>query len=196
MTFHEVLTRRADRLHLEQVGVAELAERFGTPLYAYSRQALVERADRFEQAFRNVSHLVTYSNKANPSLALSRLFTERGLGFDVTSRGELERALRVGADPSTIVYSGVGKRPDEIDRALAVAIRMFNVESIEELECIDARAQALGAIAPIAFRLNPDVDPQTHPNIATGLRSSKFGIPIEQARAAYEQAGRLPHVKV
>ena len=190
------LERRGDRLYLEGVPIARLAEEFDTPLYAYSRGLLRERAERFEAAFGESAHLVTYAIKANLNLAIAATFARRGLGFDVTSRGELERALRVGADPSRIVFSGVGKRPEEIDRALEVGIRMINVESLEELERVEERARAMGTTAPISFRLNPDVDPQTHPYISTGLRTSKFGIPIEEAGEAYARAKTLPHVRV
>lgn len=196
MSFREVLTRREAALYLEQVAVADLAERFGTPLYVYSRGALIERVERLRRAFEGAPHLLAYSLKANMNLAIVRTFLDHGCGADVTSRGELERALRAGADPRMIVYSGVGKRADEIERALEVGIRMFNVESLEELITLDARAQALGKVAPISFRLNPDVDPETHPKIATGLRSSKFGIPIEDAAKAYAHAESLPNVRV
>ena len=196
MTFREVLTRRAAALYLEEVAVADLAERFGTPLYVYSRGALIERVERLRRAFEGVPHLLAYSVKANMNLAIVRTFLDHGCGADVTSRGELERALRAGADPSMIVYSGVGKRADEIERALEVGIRMFNVESLEELITLDARARALGKVAPISFRLNPDVDPETHPKIATGLRSAKFGIPIEDAAKVYAHAESLPNVRV
>ncbi len=196
MSFREVPTRRDGALYLEEVPVAELAERFGTPLYAYSRNGLVERVERLQRAFGAAPHLLAYSVKANMNLAIVRTFLEHGCGTDVTSRGELERALHAGADPTKIVYSGVGKRADEIDRGLEVGIRMFNVESLEELALLDARAQALRKVAPIAFRLNPDVDPKTHPKIATGLRSAKFGIPIEDAPRAYSYAKSLPNVRV
>jgi diaminopimelate decarboxylase len=196
VTFREVLSRRGERLYLEEVPVARLAEEFDTPLYAYSQGALAERAERFDRAFARIPHLIAYSIKANMNLAIAHLFVSHGFGIDVTSRGELERALRVGAEPSKIVFSGPGKRADEIDRALSVGIRMFNLESLEELERVNARARAQGAVAPIAFRLNPDVDPQTHPYIATGLRTSKFGIPIDEAREAYAQAKTLPNVRV
>jgi diaminopimelate decarboxylase len=196
VSFREVLTRREGRLYLEGVAVARLAEEFDTPLYAYSRGALIERAERFERAFGDSPHLVAYSIKSNLNLAITRLFTQCGLGIDVTSRGELERALRAGVEPAKIFFAGVGKRSDEIDRALAVGIRMFNVESLEELDCIAARARAAGKVAPIAFRVNPDVDPKTHPYIATGLRTAKFGVPLDEARGAYARAKSLPEVRV
>ncbi len=190
------LNRRGERLYLEDVPVARLVEEFGTPLYAYGRTALRERAERFDAAFGDSSHLVTYAIKANMNLAIVHDFARMGLGFDVTSLGELERALRAGGEPDRILYSGVGKRSDEIDRALQVGIRMINLESLEELERVEERARMLETTAPVAFRLNPDVDPKTHPYIATGLRTSKFGIPIEEAGEAYARAKALPHVRV
>jgi diaminopimelate decarboxylase len=196
VSFPEVLTRRGGRLYLEEVPVARLAAEFDTPLYAYSRAALLERAERFQRAFDETPHIVAYSIKANMNLAIAHLFASRGLGIDVTSEGELERALRAGADPARIVFSGVGKRPKEIDRALEAKILLLSVESLEELEEIQERARRRAAVARIAFRLNPDVDSQSHPRIATGLRSSKFGIPIEEAREAYAQARALPNVQV
>jgi diaminopimelate decarboxylase len=196
MRFREVLTRRQGELHLESVPVRELAERFGTPLYAYSRNGLIERVQRMRDAFGAVPHIIAYSIKSNMNLAVVRTFIEQGTGVDVTSGGELERALKAGADPAKIVFSGVGKRADEIDRALEANVRMLNLESFEELATIDARAAALGKVAPIAFRLNPDVDPKSHPKISTGLRSAKFGIPIEEASTAYSHAKSLGNVRV
>ena len=196
MSFRELLSRRDGALYLEDVPLAELARRYDTPLYAYSRSALRERAERFDRAFGDAPHLVAYAIKANMNLAVVQTFVAAGCGIDVTARGELERALVAGADPAKIVYSGVGKRDHEIDRALDVGVRMINVESLDELQAIDARAGALGRIAPIAFRLNPDVDPKTHPYISTGLRTAKFGIPIEEAPRAYAQAKTLANVRV
>jgi len=193
MSFAEVLAHQDGVLRLEEVPVRELAERFDTPLYAYSRSALLERARRFGAAL-GAPHLVAYAIKANMNLAVTKTLVGAGCGVDVTSGGELERALQVGADPGKIVYSGVGKRVFEIDRALGAGIRMFNIESLDELVAVDARARALGRRAAIAFRLNPDVDPKTHPHISTGLRSSKFGIPIEEAPKAYAHARTLANV--
>jgi diaminopimelate decarboxylase len=190
----DALTRRAGALFVEDVPFEELAHEHGTPLYVYSRSALTERATRMLAAFP-APDLVAYSIKSNMNLAVVRSFVELGCGVDVTSRGELERALEAGAVPGRIVYSGVGKRADEIDRALAVGLRMFNVESLDELAAIDARARNAGAVAPISFRLNPDVDARTHPKIATGLRTVKFGIPIEEAPAAYAHAKTLSNVE-
>lgn len=194
MSFSEVLGRRGDALCIEDVEVDRLAREYGTPLYVYSRSALRERAGRLRAAFP-APNLIAYSIKSNMNLAVVRTFVELGCGVDVTSRGELERALEAGADPQQMVYSGVGKRADEIDRALAAGLRMFNVESLDELAMIDARARAADRVAPISFRLNPDVDARTHPKIATGLRTVKFGIPIEEAPAAYAHAKTLSNVE-
>ena len=195
MSFEEILARRGNELCLDDVPVARLAEEFGTPVYVYSRTALRERAGRFRAAFRGTPHLIAYSIKSNMNLAVVRSFVDLGCGIDVTSLGELERALLAGTDPAQIVYSGVGKRPDEIDRALKVGIAMFNVESLDELDTIDARAREAGTVAPISFRVNPNVDARTHPNISTGLRSAKFGIPIEEAPEIYARAKSLPHIR-
>ncbi|MBW2280444.1 MAG: diaminopimelate decarboxylase [Deltaproteobacteria bacterium] len=195
MSFSQTLARRDGALFIEDVPVRDLAEAHGTPLYVYSRAGLLERASRLLAAF-GPDNLVAYSIKSNMNLAVVRTFVDAGCGVDVTSRGELERALRARADPRKIVYSGAGKRPDEIDRGLEAGLRMFNVESLDELAMIDARARAAGVVAPISFRLNPDVDARTHPKIATGLRTVKFGVPIEEAPAAYAHAKTLSNVEV
>jgi diaminopimelate decarboxylase len=183
-------------LHAEDVPVARIADEVGTPVFIYSASALAEAYEALDACFEGVRHTICYAIKANMNLAVVRLFTGRGAGVDITSGGELFRALRVGADAGRIVYSGVGKTDAEIDAALAAGIKMFNVESRAELRRIDARAGVRGAIAPLAFRVNPDVDPQTHPYISTGLRTSKFGIPIGEAVEAYAEAKALEHVSV
>ena len=196
MSFRDVLSRRDGALLFEDVPVAQLAEAFDTPLYAYSRSALRERALRLDRAFGDAPHITAYAIKANMNLAVVRTFLDVGCGVDVTSGGELARALEAGADARKIVYSGVGKRAHEIDLALGTGVLMFNVESLDELAALDARAGALGVVAPVAFRLNPNVDPQTHPSISTGLRTNKFGIPIEEAPNAYAHAKSLANVRV
>jgi diaminopimelate decarboxylase len=189
--------RRIDGwLHAEQVPVARIADEVGTPVYLYCAGTLVERYDALEAAFAGVRHSICYAIKANMNLAVVHTLVGRGAGVDVTSGGELFRALRAGADPRRIVYSGVGKTDAEIDAALEAGIRIFNVESRAELRRIDARAASRGVVAPVAFRVNPDVDPETHPYISTGLRSSKFGIPIGEAVEAYAEAKALEHVRV
>ncbi len=192
----EPFARRKGELHAEGVPLAELAERHGTPLFVYSAGELGGRYDALDQAFRGVVHTICYSVKANPNLAVVATLAARGSGADVTSGGELFRAQRAGVPAERIVYSGVGKTDAEIDEALAAGIKMFNVESQAELRHIDARAGAAGVRAPIAFRVNPDVDPKTHPYISTGLRTSKFGIPITEAPSAYAEAKALEHVDV
>jgi diaminopimelate decarboxylase len=187
--------RRGGWLHAEDVPLARIAEEVGTPVYVYSATALAERYDTLDAAFSGVPHLIAYSIKSNPNLAVVRTLLNRGAGIDVTSKGELFRALRAGGDASRMVYSGVGKRDDEIEAGLEAGIKMFNVESRAELRRIDAVAARLGVVAPIAFRVNPDVDPQTHPYISTGLRTSKFGIPFAEAVAAYAEAKTLEHVR-
>ena len=183
-------------LHAEAVPLATIAEAVGTPVYVYSATALAERYDALTAAFADLPHLVAYSIKSNANLAVVHHLVQRGAGVDVTSRGELFRALRAGADPAQIVYSGVGKRDDEIAAALEAGIKLFNVESRAELRRIDAAAGEAGVEAPIAFRVNPDVDPETHPYISTGLRTSKFGIPIREAVEAYAEAKALANVRV
>jgi len=188
-------TRRDGRLFVDDVALADLAERHGTPLFVYSATALAEHYDRLDRALGDVPHTLCYSIKTNMNLAVVRTLVARGAGVDVTSGGELFRALRAGAPPERIVYSGVGKRDDEIDEALAAGIKMFNVESRAELRRIDAVAARRGVRAPVAFRVNPDVDPKTHPYISTGLRTSKFGIPWGEAVDAYAEAKALEHVE-
>ncbi len=183
-------------LHAEGVPLATLAEEVGTPLYVYSAGALRGAYDDLDAAFAEVPHSICYSIKSNMNLAVVRTLVNRGAGIDVTSGGELFRALRAGAEPGRIVYSGVGKTDAEIDAALEAEIKLFNVESRAELRRIDARAALADKLAPIAFRVNPDVDPESHPYISTGLRTSKFGVPIAEAAAAYGEAKALEHVQV
>jgi diaminopimelate decarboxylase len=188
--------RRDGWLCVEDVPLRRVADEVGTPTYVYSAGALSAAYDALDRAFAPVPHLLCYSVKGNMNLAVIRTLVARGAGADVTSGGELFRALRAGADPGRIVYSGVGKTAGEIDQALDAGIRMFNVESRAELRLLDQRAGRKGRRAPIAFRVNPDVDPKTHPYISTGLRTSKFGIPIAEAPAAYAEAKALDHVEV
>jgi diaminopimelate decarboxylase len=192
----EAFPRRAGSLYAEELPLARIADAVGTPCFVYSAGALVAGYDALDRAFRGVPHLLCYALKANMNLAVVRTLVARGAGADVTSAGELFRARRAGALPSRIVYSGVGKTDAEIDRALDAGIRLFNVESRSELRRIDARARERSLQAPIAFRVNPDVDPETHPYISTGLRTSKFGIPIAEALDAYAEAKALDGVRV
>jgi diaminopimelate decarboxylase len=192
----EAFPRHRGQLHVEGVPVAEIAERVGTPTYAYSAGALESAYDALAKPFAGRPHLICYAIKANMNLALVNTLVRRGAGVDVTSRGELFRALRAGADAGKIVYSGVGKRDDEIRAALEAGIKLVNVESRAELRHVDSVAGSLGVRAPVAFRVNPDVDPKTHPYISTGLRTSKFGVPISEAVDAYAEAKALPNVDV
>jgi diaminopimelate decarboxylase len=173
-----------------------VATRFGTPAYVYSRLLIESRWREFDRAFAHRPHLVCFAVKANSNIAVLNVLARLGSGFDIVSGGELARVLAAGGDPARIVFSGVGKTAAEIRRALAVGIRCFNAESEGELERIDAIAGMLGLRAPIALRVNPDVDANTHPYIATGLRENKFGIGIETAQAAYEWACRMPNLDV
>jgi diaminopimelate decarboxylase len=190
----EAFPRRDGSLHVEDVPVSEIVEQVGTPAYLYSAGALESAHDQLDEAFAGRPHLLCYAIKANMNLAVVRTLVRRGAGVDVTSGGELFRALRAGADASKIVYSGVGKRDDEIRAGLEAGIKLFNVESRAELRHIDSVAGAMGVRASVTFRVNPDVDPQTHPYISTGLRTSKFGIPIGDAVEAYAEAKALSNV--
>ncbi|MEY4194709.1 MAG: diaminopimelate decarboxylase, partial [Pseudomonadota bacterium] len=162
-------------LHAEGVPLPALAGQFGTPAYVYSRATLERQWRAFDQAFGSRPHLVCYAVKANSSLAILNLLARLGSGFDIVSVGELERVLAAGGDPSRVVFSGVGKRIDELRRALQAGIRCFNVEVSDELDRLSRIAVEQGVTAPVSLRVNPDVDANTHPYISTGLRENKFG---------------------
>jgi diaminopimelate decarboxylase len=187
---------RDRQLYAENVRLADIAQQLSTPCYVYSRAALEDRFRAFADALKGRDHLVCYAVKANSNLAVLNLLARLGSGFDIVSGGELERVLAAGGDPARVVFSGVGKTRDEMRRALAAGIYCFNVESEAELDVLNEVAGELGRPAPVALRVNPDVDPATHPYIATGLKQSKFGIDIAQAVAAYERARSLPHLRV
>lgn len=187
---------RDGRLYAESIDVESLAARFGTPLYVYSRATLERHWHAFDQALAGRPHRVCYSVKANSNLAVLDVLARLGSGFDIVSVGELERVLKVGAAPADIVFSGVGKSAAEIERALFVGIGCFNVESAAELERIEAIAAGAGRVAPISLRVNPDVDPKTHPYIATGMQTSKFGIAIDAAPPLYRHAAKSEHLRV
>ncbi|MFZ4649285.1 MAG: diaminopimelate decarboxylase family protein, partial [Rubrivivax sp.] len=173
------LERMAGRLRLDGHDLQELARQFGTPLYVYSRRAMLEAAAAYERALAGRPHLVCYAMKANSNLAVLQAFAQAGLGFDIVSAGELERVLAAGGSASRVVFSGVGKKPAEMQRALQAGVKCFNVESLTELERLSAVATAMGATAPVSLRVNPDVDARTHPYISTGLKGNKFGIAHE-----------------
>jgi diaminopimelate decarboxylase len=176
--------------------LSRVATQVRTPCYVYSRAALTGAFNAFTAAFAGHEHLVCYAVKANSNLAVLDLFARLGSGFDIVSGGELERVIAAGGDPAKVVFSGVGKSADEIRTALAAGILCFNVESDGELERIDRIAGELSTCAPISFRVNPDVDPGTHPYIATGLHQSKFGVPYAAAPALYDRARQLRHVRI
>jgi len=184
------------QLYCEEIPIAEIAEKVGTPFYLYSYNTLVRHFTAFDQAFARFPHLVCFSAKASSNVALIRLFANLGAGVDIVSGGELYRALQAGADPRKVVFSGVGKKEDEIEYALRSGILMFNVESSQELEAVNDVAGRLGKKAPVAIRVNPDIDPKTHPYISTGLKKNKFGIDIHMAPKAYRLASRLPNLQI
>jgi diaminopimelate decarboxylase len=183
-------------MYCEDIPVSAIADAVGTPFYLYSHSTLVRHYRAFHNAFHGLDRMVCYSAKANTSHAVLKTLSGLGAGLDIVSGGELFRGLQAGFDPKRIVYSGVGKRMDEIDYALNTGILMFNIESPEELEVIHARARALNATATIGIRVNPDVDPQTHPYISTGLRKNKFGIDTQSAVETYRKAREMKHIRV
>ncbi|MDY0014467.1 MAG: diaminopimelate decarboxylase [Rhodocyclaceae bacterium] len=183
-------------LTLEGVPLAAVAERFGTPTYVYSRAALIAAYQRYQAALASRRALVCYAVKANSNLGILSLFARLGAGFDIVSGGELSRVLAAGGAAGKVVFSGVGKSVAEMEQALAADIRCFNVESAAELERLNAVAGRAGKRAPIAFRVNPDVDPKTHPYISTGLKSNKFGVAFGEALDLYRRAAQLPHIQV
>jgi len=189
-------TYRGDRLYAEGVALSEIAEKHGTPCYVYSRAHIEAQWRAFDQAFGVRDHLVCYAVKANSNLGLLNVLARLGSGFDIVSVGELERVLAADGDPGKVVFSGVGKGMHEIERALEAGIACFNVESEAELVVLNEVAARLGRHAPVSLRINPDVDARTHPYISTGLKESKFGIPMREARAAYRAAQRLSHLRI
>ncbi len=187
---------RDGELHAEGVALTEIAQRFGTPCYVYSRAAIEDAYRAYDGAFAGTDHLVCYAMKANSNLAVLDILARLGSGFDIVSGGELARVLAVGGDPGKVVFSGVGKSEAEMAQALDAGILCFNVESAGELARLDAVAGRLGKRAPVSFRVNPDVDPKTHPYIATGLKESKFGVAFDDAPGLYRQAARMPNIAV
>ncbi len=187
---------REKLLHAEEVPLDEIARRWGTPCYVYSRATLERHWRAFDEAFGDRPHLVCYAVKANSNLAVLDLLARLGSGFDIVSVGELERVVKAGGRPDRTVFSGVGKRVDEMERALELGIRCFNVESEAELERLSEVASAQGVVAPVALRVNPDVDARTHPYISTGLKENKFGVPMEEALRLYRRAIELPGLRI
>jgi diaminopimelate decarboxylase len=185
-----------DELWCERIPVRAIAQKVGTPFYLYSHQTLKNHYHVFDQAFAGISHITCFAAKANSNLAILRIFIAAGGGVDIVSGGELYRALQAGVDPQKVVYSGVGKRLDEIEYALKAGILMFNVESFQELAEIHACARRLRRKAGIALRVNPDVDPQTHPYISTGLKENKFGVNVKRSIEAYREARKMPWLEI
>lgn len=184
------------RLQCEAVDLAAVAADYGTPCYVYSRATIERHYRAFDSALGDHDHLICYAVKANSNLAVLNLMARLGAGFDIVSVGELERVVAAGGDPGKVLFSGVGKRTDEIQRALELGIRCFNVESEAELERLNRVAASMDKIAPISLRVNPDVDPGTHPYISTGLKENKFGVDIERAVEVYQRAAEMTHIEV
>ena len=185
-----------NQLFAEDVSVQSIAEKYGTPSYIYSRKTLERHWNAFNDAFSAQKHLICYSVKACSNIAILNLFARLGSGFDIVSVGELERVLTAGGDPKKVVFSGVGKRSDEMKRALEVGIRCFNIESEAELERLNRVAGKMNKVASISIRVNPDVDAKTHPYISTGLKENKFGIDINLVDAVYERAAAMQYISV
>ena len=187
---------RNDELHVEDVSVQDIVYQHGTPCYIYSRATLERHWHAFDQAFFGHPHLICYAVKANSNLAILNILARLGSGFDIVSLGELERVIAAGGDPKKIIFSGVGKREDEILAALKTGIRCFNIEVSDELDRINLLAGQLGVIAPVSYRVNPDVDANTHPYISTGLKENKFGIEFGQALSEYRRAMGMANIEV
>ena len=183
-------------LFIEKLPLADLAKRFGTPLYVYSRAQLEKHYRAFDDAFAAIPHQVCYAVKANSNIGVLNVLARLGAGFDIVSGGELARVIAAGGDPAKVVFSGLGKQESEIEKALNLEIACFNVESDAELDRINAVAVRLGKIAPVSLRVNPDVDARTHPYISTGLKENKFGIAMEDALSAYMRAAGMPGLKI
>ncbi|MDO8465732.1 MAG: diaminopimelate decarboxylase [Gallionella sp.] len=187
---------RGSQLYAEQVALADIAAQFGTPCYVYSRAALTDSFRQFTDALKGREHLICYAVKANSNLAILNIFARLGAGFDIVSGGELQRVLAAGGDARKVVFSGVGKSVAEMRMALDAGILCFNVESAAELERLSEVAGSIGKTAPVSLRINPDVDPKTHPYISTGLKQSKFGVAYGEAVALYRKARDLPHLRI
>ncbi len=192
----EAFSYRDGQLFAEGVALPALAQRFGTPTYVYSRAHIEAQYRAYADALEGMPHLVCFAVKANSNLGVLNVLARLGAGFDIVSRGELERVLAAGGEPGRIVFSGVGKTRDDMRRALEVGVHCFNVESTDELERLQQVAAELGMKAPVSLRVNPDVDAGTHPYISTGLKENKFGIDIDSAEAVYARAAELPNLEV
>ncbi len=187
---------RSGKLHAEGVALDLIAQRYGTPCYVYSRAAIENVYRQYSAALAGRPSLIAYSVKANSNLAVLGVMARLGAGFDIVSGGELSRVIAAGGDPRRVVFSGVGKTEDEIARALEAGILSLNLESGDELERVDAVAARLGKVAPVAFRVNPDVDARTHPYISTGLKKNKFGVSHGEAEALYRDAAKRRNIRI
>ncbi|MBN2326897.1 MAG: alanine racemase, partial [Candidatus Omnitrophica bacterium] len=187
---------REKRLFVEDVCVDDLTARYGSPLYVYSQGAILDSLHGYQKGLEGVSRLIAFAVKANGSLAILHRLAQEGAGADLTSGGELALALRSGIPAERMVFSGVGKTDPEIKAALDAGILMFNIESAPELDRVAHLAKEGGKIAPVAIRVNPNIDPKTHPKISTGLKGHKFGVPVEQARRLYKRAAEMESVRV
>ncbi len=187
---------RDNELFAEDIAVQDIVKKYGSPCYIYSRATLERHWHAFDKAFQDHSHLICYAVKANSNIGLLNLLARLGSGFDIVSIGELERVIAAGGDPKKVVFSGIGKREDEILAALKIGIRCFNIEVQDELDRINHLAKLLGVIAPVSFRVNPNVDAKTHPYISTGLKENKFGIDIDQALTEYRRAATMPNINI
>lgn len=187
-----------DNGHLTLGGLPlnNVAEQFGTPAYVYSRTAIEQAWRAYDDALADHPHLVCYAVKANSNIAILNVLARIGAGFDIVSGGELERVIAAGGQPERIVFSGVGKTPEEMCRALELGIRCFNVESVSELHRLNQVAGEVGKVAPVSLRVNPDVDAKTHPYISTGLKENKFGVEVDAALAAYQEAAAMQHIRI
>lgn len=191
----ESISYKNNQLHVEDISCQRLVERFGSPLYVYSKAQLVSNWQQFQQHWPN-PHKLCYAVKANSNLAVLQVLAHQGAGFDIVSGGELQRVLAAGGKPESIVFSGVAKSKDEIILALETGIGCFNVESEAELERIQDIAAAMSKQAPVSLRVNPDVDAKTHPYISTGMKANKFGIGMKQSRAVFKKAAKLPNIRL
>lgn len=190
------LSRQDGQLFYENVALEAIAQKFGTPTFVYSRAAIVANYQAYRDSFSSLSPLICYAVKANSSLSVLSLLSEMGAGFDIVSMGELQRVIAAGGDPGKVIFSGVAKRPEEIEFALRQGIYCFNIESESELHRVNAVASEVGTRARITFRINPDVDPKTHPYISTGLKSNKFGVAHSEALRLYRLAADMPGIQI
>ena len=186
---------KQQQLYVENIPVSQITKQFGTPCYIYSHKTIERHFHAFNDALGEHPHMICYAVKANSNIAILQLLAKLGSGFDVVSKGEMQRALHAGGSPEKIVFSGVGKTVEEIEYALEQQIHCINVESVPELERIQKIAKQRNCIAPISLRINPDIDPKTHPYISTGMKENKFGIEMEKARQIYHQHHLYPNLK-